>query len=117
MADLMGELWSGSATPAFEDKKVALVSERELSDGSSDEGGLESGPPSQDDRPLPLIQAVVIMFSLLLQVLCIGLGFKELAMGIVITKDYSHAALLVTVPFTMFLSLVSSKSLSRKHVN
>jgi hypothetical protein len=90
-------------SPAKESKAV-LVSEVPV-EGYDEEGGVlsEEGP-----RRIVLNQSVLTGVTLMLIIAALGGGWRQMAVEISVDHSYLRLAILVVVPFQIWLALVSS---------
>ena len=98
----------------FKEPKVSIrnetpttIEEREVDSNSSDE--IEDA--TEPKRPTVLINAVVVGLTLLLLVTALGAGWRVLVLQTLVDGKFLRFALLITLPVTVFLSLVCIASL------
>lgn len=109
MADLMKEMWNSRPTSSssFMETKTISVTEHEISDSSSGEQDLETGPLQEEYRPIFLQQAVVNSLALALMLGTLGVGLNKMTTEVYVTQNYVSLALLLTIPYTFLMGLVS----------
>ncbi len=104
-AELMDMIWQGSGVNQDErtGKKGPQVAFDYVS-SSDQESDLEK--QFDDPRPIVLWQPIHVAFTLLLTFVCLGTGWRQLAIEIKVDNLYIRAAFLLATPAQIWLGLV-----------
>lgn len=100
--NLIRYIWQdGGDEESGDDEKAspAEVTVDEITPSSLEEGKTE-------DRPVRLTSPVIVGMTLGLSVVCLGLGWRSLALQTMVDGDFKRLALVAVSPLTMFISLV-----------
>lgn len=62
---------------------------------------------SRDYRPIRLMSAMMVSATLVLCIVCLGLGWRSILLEIMVDADYTRLAFLAALPAQLFISLVS----------
>lgn len=100
---LMELIWEGENTEESESTKKKRVAQEAVHE--LDPNALEKAL-SEEKRPVRLESASMVACTLALCLSCVGLGFRNIALGIAIDGNYSVIALIAAVPAQFFVSLV-----------
>lgn len=99
--NLIRYIWQeGGDEESGDDEKAspAEVTVDEITPSSLEEGKTE-------DRPVRLTSPVIVGMTLGLSVVCLGLGWRSLALQTMVDGDFKRLALVAVSPLTMFISL------------
>ncbi|PTB34760.1 hypothetical protein M441DRAFT_85102 [Trichoderma asperellum CBS 433.97] len=99
---LMELIWEGENTEESESTKKKRVAQEAVHE--LDPNALEKAL-SEEKRPVRLESASMVACTLALCLSCVGLGFRNIALGIAIDGNYSVIALIAAVPAQFFVSL------------
>jgi hypothetical protein len=66
----------------------------------------ESGEARPEKRPTHIMNGVLVGFTLLIIVIMLGAGFRQIAIEIMVDKGYTRIAFLVLTPIQIFFTLV-----------
>ncbi|KAF2464877.1 uncharacterized protein BDR25DRAFT_380324 [Lindgomyces ingoldianus] len=80
-----------------EKKKVSTVVETEIDE--------ENGEVKPENRPTNLMNAMLVSVTLLLVILMLGAGFRQIAIEISVDKGYARMAFLALIPVQIFFTL------------
>jgi len=106
-SDIIDELtrliWDGSSmkdeSDDIDEKKGPYVTETEYDD--------ETGMPVPESRPTHIQNAVMVGLTLVLVMLMLGAGFRQVALEIAVDSNYLRLAFILMTPVQIFFSLVS----------
>ena len=102
---LMAMIWNPSDDAPYDEKnnKDQNVVVQEVGEDGEDVEMRSSKP-----RKLVLIQAVLCALTLIITIAAIGSGWREIAIEVKIDMNYLRLALILVVPFQIWLALVSN---------
>lgn len=102
-SELMELVWKTGEPEEVEEgaapKKGPKVSELEIDE--------ESGAIMPQNRPIHLLNTILVAFTLILIVTVLGAGFRELAIEIDVDQSYTRLAFVALTPVQIFFTLVS----------
>ncbi|KAF2873256.1 glycosyl transferase family group 2-domain-containing protein [Massariosphaeria phaeospora] len=97
LVDLVWRAGETQEASSGEDKK------KQPADGV--EVDVESGDIKSDYRPVHLTNSVLVAFALCIIVIMLGAGVRQIAIGIMVDKQYARLAFLALVPIQIFFTL------------
>lgn len=103
---LMEMIWDDDMDS--DEKKESGVNVAEV---SSEDGDMAEMGDIEKPRSLILWQAILCSFTLALTVVCIGLGFRKIAIETFVDNDYVRVAFVAVAPFQMWLGLFFFQSI------
>ena len=92
--------WDAEASMDYGDEKNANVSVEELGDE-------ENGSPVPSERPTHMLNSILVGFTLFLITVMLGAGFRQIAIEVVVDKNYLRCAFILLTPVQIFFTLVS----------
>lgn len=110
--ELLGLIWQGeSACLDVVDEKLGKggfgspsISECSSSEMSSDLEAATRAAPKE--RKTPLLYPIMVCATLALGILCLGTGYRRIAIEIAYDGSFTRCALVVLLPISLWLSLV-----------
>jgi len=99
--EMMNMDWEHNAPSVYENEKGADFSVMEL-------GEEETGSPAPSERPTHLLNAILVGFTLFLITVMLGAGFRQIAIEVVVDKNWLRLAFILLTPVQIFFTLVRS---------
>ena len=104
-SDLMNLIWKNDSV----DRPVYAEKAGENPDITVVEVDEESGEILPEKRPVHVMNAALVGFTLFIVVVMIGAGFREVANETAVDKNYLRVAFVALVPVQVFFTLVRSQ--------
>lgn len=89
-----------------EDPKIRIDEETV----DAEPGALEAGTAGQEERPVMFVSSIIVACTVCLAVVCMGFGWRRLAMECKVDRNFLRLALVLLAPVQLFFSMVRETS-------